>query len=246
MSTTTKRSQRYTTPGAFTFSAPGGVKLLRVSMVAGGSSGNACDASQGGGGGSAGEWCVNVPYAVPAGSPQEISGTVGQGGASVSPPAAGNAIGNVGTESTFGMLKVLPATAPTVVTQSGKGGGYNGGAAVAADTVGNPGDVEAGGNHGGGASGGGGASSAASALAGRGGHALNYNGASAGTPNGAGGGGASSPWGAGGQGGSFGGTRSGSPGTGYGSGGGGTSRSATTGGTSGAGADGMVLIEWEE
>lgn len=241
------QAQEFTTPGAFTFNVPSGVSMVFVSMIGGGASGAASDsgATSGGGGGS-GEYCLRLQYAVTAGG--TVSGSVGAGGAGVTPPTLDVALGNDGGTTSFGQLRALGGRAQATSTAGGGGGGLGGGAAPLAENAANMGAFEGCGFSGGG-SGGGGASLAASPNMTPGADSINGKvGGATGTPNCAGAGGAASPWGDGGGGG----TRAVNDGSAipiagdaYGAGGGGTARSSTpTVGFSGDGGDGYVLVEW--
>lgn len=216
-------------------------------MIGGGASGAASDeGGRSGGGGGSGEYCLRLQYAVtPSGT---VSGSVGAGGAGVTPPTLNSQIGNDGGTTSFGQLRALGGKAGTTLGEGGAGGGLGGGLAATAENDGNVGVFE-GCGFGGGGSGGGGATTAASPNMKPGADSINGKaGGATGAPNCAGAGGAASPWGDGGTGG----TRAVNDGSAvalasdaYGAGGGGTARSSTPGvGYSGDGGDGYVLIEW--
>ncbi len=115
----------FSTPGTYTWIAPAGVSLVRVTLVAGGGGGGPGGATNGGGGGGGGGTILGYPVPVTAG--QSYTVTVGSGGTGGAVGAAG---GNGGPSLFYGGLIVngqLAVSGGVGATAAGAGGG--GGAA---------------------------------------------------------------------------------------------------------------------
>ena len=181
--------QIFTSSGTFT--APGGVTKVYLSMVGGGGSGGA--AAGGGGGGGAGGMVINYPYTVIAGNNYSI--TIGTGGTGVTITNDGNNGGSTtfdtGAISAPGGIKGLG----TAGTGGAAGGGLNAGNAPTAGTYAMTGGNGA--NQSGGIGGGGGGT-----IVGGGGAGGNGAGGTAALANTGGGGGGTGSSGSSGAGGS--------------------------------------------
>jgi len=116
-----------------TFTAPGGITMVYVSMVGGGGGGAAgTSGGAGGGGGGGGGSVVNYPYAVtPAGTYTVTIGAGGAGGAQ----GTGNAGGN-GVNTSFD--SAIIAAGGTGGQSSGTGGAGGGGLDAVTTTAGGP------------------------------------------------------------------------------------------------------------
>jgi hypothetical protein len=129
-------SQTFTSSGTFTW--PSGVDTVYVTMIGGGGSGGGTTtaASTRSGGGGAGELILRYPFRkdVEGGGASSFAVTVGAGGAAISA-----AIGNAGGTSLFGILKALGGKGGAVCNSAtagvgGDGGGLSGGVGSALTT----------------------------------------------------------------------------------------------------------------
>ena len=214
-------SELFTADGTFT--APTGISLVFVTMVAGGGGGGGgVHDTFGGGGGGSGAYITRKGLAVtPAG---DYAVTVGEGG-------SGGTSGGAGGD---GEDSVIVGDDHTFTVKKGSGG--SGGASGTGGAAGTASGTALAGIDG--TSGGAGGGCGPSTAGGKGGDGEAGNS----TTQGDGGGGAGSPFGTGGNGGVAA-SHNGTSGDGFGSGGGG-GFAQNTAGTGGAGTDGFVYLEW--
>jgi hypothetical protein len=247
------QSVEFTTVGAFSWTVPTGVYVVKVSMCgAGGGGGCSNGAAFCGTGGGSGEWCENERLAVTPGG--TLTGTVGTGGAG-SIVASGK--GSNGTDTTCGPLtcKAGFGQNDNSVDQPAPSGGGAGGKAGGTFQNGSPGVRETHCFRGGGSGGSGRNVGTAVGYDGAGGPGRlgGIAGAQLGGGFSSGSGGASGRFGTGGNGGAGGQSAPNPPeggfagGTGAGGGGGGMKAFGALGvgfGAGGAGGDGYVLLQW--